>query len=397
MEGFYVFLFIIGMFLLPALPHIMNSFIRSCNIKSSPSKNQLVVRIKDSDITDDDGNLFLTKVIEGKDYFPIDESMNVSFVTHLYDQTGEKRLPVYSLIKDYSKNNSHEFECSKNFGMLTPNHKLVDWSMLGMIPLDFIIPPFSGQRNLVATIEIVPQRQFGQYVPKYNVFAWKKEFSFSYNFTKKGYREIANDHSKGRLLALQLGVAVAWSDGQYEEREENILKIWVADKIKQFSGEQKQKHRQMYYDAIDEVFTKIKNNTLSLSNITQGINRINDLSIKYEAIDLCFKVLAADGKVEREEMTLIKNISDVLDLDIEEVTKIKDREILGLEMSMGSSPDIENLLGIDKNWDNETKRKFLRKEFQKWNNRLSIVSEGSEKDNAQRMLDLIAEARKDYE
>ena len=40
--------------------------------------------------------------------------------------------------------------------------------------------------------------------------------------------------------------------------------------------------------------------------------------------------------------------------------------------------------------------KHLREQFYKWNNRLSALQEGEERRNAQRMLELIAEARKTY-
>ena len=39
---------------------------------------------------------------------------------------------------------------------------------------------------------------------------------------------------------------------------------------------------------------------------------------------------------------------------------------------------------------------LVKNEFIKWNSRLSILDEGKEKENAQRMLDLIGKARKKY-
>ena len=41
-------------------------------------------------------------------------------------------------------------------------------------------------------------------------------------------------------------------------------------------------------------------------------------------------------------------------------------------------------------------KKYLAVEFAKWNNRLNTLVEGQERENAQKMLDLIAEGRKKY-
>lgn len=401
MENLSVILIVLGLFILPVLPQLISMcFGKNSEVnrnQTMPSRNQLVVRLNDHNITDDNGNLFPTKVIEGKNYFPITESMNVSFVTHVYDNTGGERLPVYSLLGDFTKINSQEFEFKKYFGRLTPNHKLTDWSTLGLIPLDFLVPPFSGYRNLTAVIEIVRSDSSGLGAEMYFDRYWRKELLFNYNFTKKGYKEITADLNRGRLLALQLGVAVAWSDGQYEEREGKVLETWIQNIIKASSDKEKKEYGKKYSDAINEASIEIRDGTLSLSKITQELNRIGDESIKYQAIDLCFKILAADGRAAPAEVALVTNIADALNLDFDRVVQIKDHAILNLEMSIDSSPDIEELIGIQKCWDNETKKKFLRKEFQKWNNRLSVVSEGTEKNNAQHMLDIIAEARKKYD
>ena len=57
---------------------------------------------------------------------------------------------------------------------------------------------------------------------------------------------------------------------------------------------------------------------------------------------------------------------------------------------------IEKYLKIDTDQPKEEIRKQLNKEFSKWNSRLNSLSEGSERDNAQRIINLISEARKKY-
>jgi hypothetical protein len=53
-------------------------------------------------------------------------------------------------------------------------------------------------------------------------------------------------------------------------------------------------------------------------------------------------------------------------------------------------------LGIDSSLSPAEVRKYLRGEFQKWNNRLNTVSEGPEREAVQYRLGLIAKAREKY-
>ena len=76
---------------------------------------------------------------------------------------------------------------------------------------------------------------------------------------------------------------------------------------------------------------------------------------------------------------------------------IRDRKLVNLSGELEKNTSIEEMLGIKKDWPKDKAKEHLRKEFQKWNNRLSNLDDENEKKNAQRMLDLIAKARKEYD
>ncbi len=63
------------------------------------------------------------------------------------------------------------------------------------------------------------------------------------------------------------------------------------------------------------------------------------------------------------------------------------------KFSPDSSQSLEDLLGITDDMTEGQVNSHLRKEFQKWNSRLNTLPEGEERENAQRMLDLIASVR----
>jgi hypothetical protein len=58
---------------------------------------------------------------------------------------------------------------------------------------------------------------------------------------------------------------------------------------------------------------------------------------------------------------------------------------------------LEEILDIDPKWPRERTRKHLRDEFKVWNGRLNNLKDSAERANAQRMIDLISEARRKYD
>ena len=156
---------------------------------------------------------------------------------------------------------------------------------------------------------------------------------------------------------------------------------------------------QLYLDAFREPrpdLRQAKDGNLSLSALTARLNEIGEKKLKYDAIELCFDVMAADGVADAAEMKTIRQVADALGLELDEIEKLRDQKIVGLDSSISEQANVEDLLGIESTWDAELIKKHLRTEFQKWNNRINTLSEGDERDNAQRMLDVIAEARKKY-
>jgi len=130
--------------------------------------------------------------------------------------------------------------------------------------------------------------------------------------------------------------------------------------------------------------------------LTSRLNEIGEKSQKYEAIELAFDVMAADGVVGQNEIKIIHKVAEALGLDYDEVEKLRDQKIIGLNVKLSNQANIEEIIGIEPGWSSDKIKKHLRTEYQKWNNRINALPEGEERNNAQHMLDVIAEARKKY-
>ena len=100
-----------------------------------------------------------------------------------------------------------------------------------------------------------------------------------------------------------------------------------------------------------EAHAASKKGDLSLSDLTAELNEIADKTSKYETIELCFDVMAADGVADAEELKVIRKVSEALGLDFDEIDKMRDKKIIGLETNLGTQANIEDILGIEKDWE----------------------------------------------
>ena len=171
---------------------------------------------------------------------------------------------------------------------------------------------------------------------------------------------------------------------------------WIKQSIAPFSDERQEHMKEVFNQALRESYAEAKNGTIDLQSLAARLNDVGETGNKYQVMELCADVMAADGVAHAGEIGILNNLAEWLGLDMKRVSGILDLRIIKLDPVSTGGANTESLLGIMPDWPDERVKKHLRGEFSKWNNRLNTLSEGEERDNAQRMLDLIAEARKKY-
>ena len=75
----------------------------------------------------------------------------------------------------------------------------------------------------------------------------------------------------------------------------------------------------------------------------------------------------------------------------------KDKTLIKIDIKTSNtahSASDESVVGLKEGLSNEDALKFIKKEYRKWNGRLTTLSPGNERDNAQRLLDQLATLRK---
>ena len=224
---------------------------------------------------------------------------------------------------------------------------------------------------------------------------WKKVAGAEVEKVGAAARKASGNGSlnEAKALSVKIGVAIAMSDGRLDDTEGKTIQSWMRQEISAYTNtKQQQELKTVYNNAMREAYEAARRDELILSEITSRLNQIGDLSTKYQALELCFDVLAADGVPDAAELTAIRGVSDAVGLDSDEFQKMRDQKIIGLDGDLFAQASIEDILGIDPSWGEERTRKCLKDELHKWNNRLMTLSEGQGRNNAQRMIDRISDA-----
>jgi tellurite resistance protein len=361
---------------------------------------QLEARFQDARFGEnEDGPAF--KAIEVKGLFPVAKNRNAGFITSVFDSTGEEWAPVLSTIELFQEPDSIVYQHTSEVGNVGPDQGFIRWARVGAVVPELLQPPFSGQRDFIVVLRLVdldnlPSIELGRNDENDPGILWTSTLGFQYSVTDKGYQEVAEHRDKARALSVQIGMAVAMADGSLDDSEGLVLKEWIIKMISAFSGEKHAHLKKLYNNAMTHAYDLASEGDLTLSVLTEQLNEIADRSSRYETIELCFDVMAADGVADTEELNVIRTVAEALELDFDEIEKLRDQKIVGLDTNISNQASIEDLLGLKDDWDSGRINKHLLAEFQKWNNRLTTLEEGQERDNAQRMLDLIAEARKKH-
>ena len=343
-------------------------------------------------------------IIENKGMFPISRAMNIGFSTSIFDITdgGDNKMPILSFLSDMQEKDSTIFQHIVPVGRVEPYAGFTKWVKVGGIVLDALQPPYGGERKLQILTRLIdmddqPILDYGFMTGLGGDSLHLSRMYYTHNFTQKGYKEISKIREEARVNAINLSMAVAFSDGVFEDAEGQIIRNWIKDKLEHLDGERREELKNVYNNAMKNSYEEAKKGNLYVKEFTDNLNKIDLMPQKIEAMELCFKVMAADGVAEKGEMKLLHELSEKLDLDWKEIEKLRDESIITLDTKDYSKGNAEDLLGIDSSWSEEEKKVYLTKEFQKWNDRLSTLEEGSARENAQSMLDLIAQSRKLYD
>jgi len=336
--------------------------------------------------------------IEGRGIFPSSTTIsNAGFITSVLDMTGDEPKPVLTPISNFQEPETVAYFFKYETGTVSPDHYLPDWAPIGMVIPEILTLPASGVRKLTIVVRLIdldnpPTIEYGFGESP----LWANALTFEFLSHEKGYEEEAEDQDEAHALSLKLAMGVAMADGSIDETEGSVLKKWVREAIAPYEEERQQELKEMYNKAMKDAYQQATEGALVLSDITARLNEIGEKTNKLQAVELAYLIMNADGRIDESEITAITKITKSLDLSPEEINNIRDQNIIAFSGPVSVDDNPEGLLGIDPSWDNQKKLKHLTAEFHKWNGHLNVLPEGQKRNQAQKLINLIAELRKQY-
>ena len=316
----------------------------------------------------------------------------------LFDKTTS--LPIVSTFEMTSEESSRVFEHAVSIGNMQDKY-WPDWARVSALIPESLIGPHKGNRTLQLQCflwyeHLKPEFERG-FLPEdttggINVFTHE----FNFNLINPGYLEVDDERLEVQVASIKLAISIAMADGTLDKSEGTEIKNWVKGIVDSAGESQRGKIKETLNNALEEAYNEVKSSPINIEQVCADIKDIGSAADKFDLIELCLDVMAADGEADKEELKQIEQISKLVGIDYDEISKMKDQRLIKLDPTSSSNSGLEEKLDIDPEWDHEKINKHILSLYGKWNGRLNSLSEGIERENAQKMLDLIAEARKKY-
>ena len=321
---------------------------------------------------------------------------SLSLKTYLFD--GKSNEPFYSLNNNYKDLTSESFMTEIGLGQIGYDQykHWTSWATIASISKKDIIHPRKGDRSIVAKSFLVDTNKFPIIVagkPYNNIGIIKTiESSYKMSFDSPGYLDEIDNNEEILCSIVDLAVNVAKADKDFDKKEGEIIKKWMTEIYKDSLDEYKVETKRI----LNEQFKKSFASETSLDKSVKTFNELAGITQKFNAIDLCVKVLTADGKEDNKETQMIEKIVADLGLNHKEYLIRKEKILLKSDISISGGCS-EASLGIDPKWTKFKKMKFVKSEFIKWNGRLNTLKEGAQRESAQNKLNCLAELKLQYE
>ena len=365
-------------------------------------------------------------IVQCKGTIPVYSRKRVGLIISLMCKDEDGNLsPVLSFIGEAQEEQTSAYQHIHEIGVVDGRSLgYPEWGGIAAIVPDLIQPAYGGIQRIGAVVRLVDMNDKPAILLGFcarDDCIWTESEDFTYDFETKGYKEEQEDIEEARSLSVKIGMAVAMADGELDDSEGKTLNRWIKKIISPYGEDKQESLKNIYNNALKESYKLAESGNLDLNDICKQMNKVAETPQKHEALELAHEVMAADGVLDKSETKMINKIAALLEIDTTELENIRDKQLVSFKPKSiddddnaeagGGIDDVESLLGIDPTWSNKKILAHLGKEFTKWNARMNSLSEGEDdddpddpdgpngsgpRDNAQKMLDLIAETRKKY-
>jgi tellurite resistance protein len=348
--------------------------------------------IRTNQVMRGDNNDLRVVTIEARGKISVSSPTNVQFVCFVEDVSDKNDgEAVISTLSEFKFPNSHAFLSKREFGLLNPDQYFKDWVEIGVMLPDHVVAPKSGQRKIKFTCAMTPTGNLDlTYV--------STECVNTFEISQLGYNELDEKRMEAIGLSLDLGVAIAYGDGNLDRSEGQAISDWLRNKLDMFDDDTKPKARAQLNAALKTSFDKGSSGTLSIAESLARLKASNVKNAVNDALELSSIVIAADGVIAESEMAMLRSFAKELGVNLEELQNIADKHVAGAKATATDKSEVsdESLIGLDTKADKLAIKKALIEAFGKYNSRLQTEKDPARRAYFQDMLNAVARLRKKY-
>ncbi len=348
--------------------------------------------VRTKEVLRGDNNDLRVISIEARGKISVSSPTNVQFVCFALDVSDKKDgEAVISTLNDFKFPNSHAFLSQREFGLLNPDQYLKEWVEVGVLLPDHVVAPKSGQRKFKFTCAMTPTGNLDlSYV--------STECTGMFEISQIGYNELDEKRMEAISLSLDLGVAIAYGDGNLDRSEGQAISDWLRNKLEMFDDETKPKARTELNAALKSSFDKAAAGKLTIKESLAKLKASKVRNAVNDALELSSIVMAADGVIAETEMAMLRSFAQELGVNLEDLQNIADKHVAGAKATTTDKSEVsdESLIGIDPKADKAVIKKSLIEAFGKYNARLQTEKDPARRAYFQDMLNAVARLRKKY-
>jgi tellurite resistance protein len=337
--------------------------------------------IKGEDYDWDVFNIRIKGIIEGPH-----DNFDVKFQVRAFDITDGEETPVYSTFEDFQAQNSRVFFYESEIDEMPYQDTIFkDWWTVTKVPKLFLEYPRSGSRKIKFKVFVFDPTSRNIYM--------EDSVIVTYTNDGHGYLDRADNIEYFEEMLIKTAMLVSASDGDMDANEASVVKSWIQKRLSGYNDHAVGEAKERLNSYVKDVYQEIKADSIDIYEVLEGIENIASEGEKFELFQICLDVAQADGEADDAELKIIHEIAEYIKLDRKQFRSMIEKT-LPVTMHVSQADD-EMLLGIDSSMSDKEIKKHLREQYQKWNARVAS-SDSATREQAEKMIHLIAEARKKY-
>jgi hypothetical protein len=307
-------------------------------------------------------------------------------IADVSDNSSEPK-PVLCTVGQWQLDDSPVF-CFRAYNGKIPHRSsvLANWILITTIRSDVLRYPRKGSRKLKFITSLI-SRSTGEELACASTI-------IDYENNEAGYIDNKENSELAEKLSVQLAAMVLAAGEQDKEKGAEAVNAWIDKKIEALSGNKNHadiRSRLMGYfvDATESSQPDTQDNIEVLCHELAGCSSILQ---RYEALRLSLGVVGATGYSSHEQTALLTRMVELLGVDGAKFRAMAQKILCGYARQVA---DVDFLLGVTSDMSADAIRERLSDEYQKWNCRVTHPDKFI-RDQAERMLSLIAESRSKY-